>query len=473
MSKFALMTFGASINRYVGAIPLLLVILAGALLRFYKIREGFPFDFDQEYAANSAYDFFVNHKVTLIGQELSFKGFYLGPLHNWIQFIPYKFCSLLPDCVPYFYAILGTITIPILYIVIRSIFDAKTALISTIIYSVSFAQISYEWGVNSNYFLFLSSIGLMYSIYQYFRRKSIFLIIGAFIAGIATVNFNPVFIFSAVAFILTAFLRERKNYFYFVLAVAAFLLNFLPLIIFNFRHDNILWENFLKFISQNAGSQNYFNKSIYLVRNINLPFFANYLFQSANTIFLIFILCLVVLGTYFLLKKKNNLFFIFPVWLFLPVFGFLFYKGHIPDYYLLQSLLPFIIIISFVIRKNFLIFLIFITFFLFMNIKSNINYKSVINYRIKKEAVTYVIRDSAQDTFNVHYSLPLAINNGYPFLFKALGKGPQEGGGNLYVFGFDEPSYYLKIKYERSFPAKTVSIGFDHFIKIVKIHQVN
>src|SRR3972149_7312761 len=110
--------------------PLFIVLLIGAFLRFVKIGQFFIFDYDQQIPAESAYDFFVNHKLTLIGQELSFKGFFLGPIHNWIEFIPYGICNLKPDCVPYFYILIGILTIIILYLVVKKIFDTKTAIIS-------------------------------------------------------------------------------------------------------------------------------------------------------------------------------------------------------------------------------------------------------------------------------------------------------------------------------------------------------
>ena len=80
-----------------------LILLTGFILRIYKIEQAFPFDFDQQIPAEAAYNFFINHKITLIGQELSFKGFFLGSLHNWIQFIPYGICNLKPPdhCVSY------------------------------------------------------------------------------------------------------------------------------------------------------------------------------------------------------------------------------------------------------------------------------------------------------------------------------------------------------------------------------------
>src|SRR3989338_4747027 len=238
--------------------PLLLILLAALILRIYKIEQAFPFDFDQQIPAEAAYNFFINHKITLIGQELSFKGFFLGYLHNWIQVIPYGICNLKPDCVPYFYILIGIITIIILYLVVKKIFDTKTAIISSSIYAISFSAISFERGVNSNYFLFLSSIGLLFCLYKYFSGENKFLIFGAFIAGLAVVNFNPVFIFSAMTFFLFALMRSKRGVHVFIIAGFAFLINYFPLVIFNFRHDNILWNNLLNFISQNTTKADYY-----------------------------------------------------------------------------------------------------------------------------------------------------------------------------------------------------------------------
>jgi len=454
-------------------IPLLLIILIGTFLRFNKINQAFPFDFDQEVPAAAAYDFFVNHKITLIGQELSFKGFFLGPLHNWIQFIPYGFCGLLPDCVPYFYIMIGILTIVVLYFVIKRIFDTKIATIAAAIYAISFSAISFERGVNSNYFLFLSSIGLLFCLYKYFLGKNKFLIFGAFIAGLAVVNFNPVFIFSTIAFFITALLRKNKNISIFVIALFAFLVNYTPLFIFNFRHNNILVDNFQKFLSQNTNSADYIGYLIYLTKNVMLPFLTNYFFQSANLFFLIFTTLLLILGFYKIVKTQDKFTVFLPIWIVTTLLGFIFYKGWVPDYYFQQTLLPLIIIISFAIRKNLSIFLIFISIFLFVNIQKNVNYSTVINYNVKKDAVNYVINDSQGETFNVYYQLPLAINTGYPFLFKVFGSMPLEGGKNLYIFEFRDPSYYLKLKYQQTFPGKTVSVGFDKYVKIISIKNVN
>ena len=453
--------------------PLLFILLAALILRIYKIEQAFPFDFDQQIPAEAAYNFFINHKITLIGQELSFKGFFLGSLHNWIQFIPYGICNLKPDCVPYFYILIGIITIIILYLVVKKIFDTKTAIISSSIYAISFSAISFERGVNSNYFLFLSSIGLLFCLYKYFSGENKFLIFGAFIAGLAVVNFNPVFIFSAMTFFLFALMRSKRGVHVFIIAGFAFLINYFPLVIFNFRHDNILWNNLLNFISQNTTKADYFSRFIFLVKNVSIPFYSYYLFQSGGLVFSFISLIIIAFGIYLVVRSKNIFYLFLPIWVIVVILGFVFYKGWVPDYYFQQALLPIIIFVSLVLRKNFVIFLLFTFVFLFMNIHRAINYNTVINYKIKKDAVNFIINDSKGETFNVYYQLPLAHSTGYSSLFKLFEKLPQEGGKNLYIFEFKNSPDYLKYIYQKSFPKNKVEVGFDHFVKIVSVKNVN
>ena len=79
----------------------------------------------------------------------------------------------------------------------------------------------------------------------------------------------------------------------------------------------------------------------------------------------------------------------------------------------------------------------------------NINYKSVINYHVKKHAVSYVVSDTAGQTFNLYRDFPPGYNTGYNYLFRVYGKHPQEGAKNLYILvytsltDFDPTDYYL------------------------------
>ena len=464
-------------------VTLPVILLTALFLRLYKIKEIFPFDFDQQAPAFAAYDFFVNHKITLIGQELSFPGLFIGPLYNWIQFIPYRLCNLTPDCIPYFSIILGLLSIGLLFLVLKKIFNNKTALIVSSIYAFSFAAISYEIGINGNSFLFLSSIGLLFSLYQYFLGKNMYLVIGALIAGIATVNFNPVFIFSTATFFITGFFRKKRDPLIFMSGIFVFLLNYIPLVIFNFRHNNILATSLINFAHQESLKINYFSKTLFISRNIVLPFYSNFLFQNANLIFTIFTLLFILFALLLIFRRKNSFFpkfvsnldfnqrfyFLFPLWIIIPILGLTFYKGHIPDYYFQQTLLAFIILVALAVRQNIIIFLIFTSAFLFFNLKTISNYHTVVNYQIKKEAVNFITYDSKGESFNVYYDMPQGLNTGYGYLFKVKGQEPQEGGKNLYILEFSDPHQFSLSKYFKSFPDKKITVMVIGFVHVVSV----
>ena len=69
----------------------------------------------------------------------------------------------------------------------------------------------------------------------------------------------------------------------------------------------------------------------------------------------------------------------------------------------------------------------------------------------------------------MYYQIPLALNTGYPILFKVFGRIPQEGGRNLYVLEFTDPVQFTQDKYLKSFPDKKIDVKVIGFIHIVSI----
>lgn len=449
------MTFAGFTNKTHRILPFLSILAIGAFLRLYKIKEGFSFDFDQEVPAQAAWEFFKNGKISLIGQELSFQGFFLGPLHNWIQFIPYSLCNLKPDCVPYFYAILGLLTVVLIYLTLKSIFNPRAALITSAIYAISFTAISYEWGVNSNYFLLLSTLFVLFCLYKYFQQKGLYLVLGGLVSGIAIVNFNPIFIFNALSFFLISLLRSNKSWRLYSISTFAFFLNYLPLIIFNFRHDNILWLNLLNFLEQNINHSNYPLATWPLLSKVTIPFFTYYVFHSTHSLLVFAMLILTILGSYRILTSNNKYLIFLVLAPLINYTGLIFYNGHVPNYYFLQSALSVIIIIGFILSKYVILFIIFIPIFLWTNINQNIKNESIINYQVKKQAVSYIINDTADQTFNLYRNFPPGFNTGYNYLFKTYGKYPQEGGKNLYILIL-EPAPSPTSEYQETFMNKII-----------------
>lgn len=452
-------------------VPLLLILILALTLRLYKIDQAFSFDFDQEVAANAAYNFFKNHKISLIGQELSFSGFFIGPLHNWIQFIPYGICNLSPSCVPYFYIAIGVLTAVIHFKIVKEIFDSKTAFIAAFIYAISFMAISFERGVNSNFFIFLTSSLLLYCYYKFHQGDNRFLILGSFLLGLAVVNFNPVYIFTAAAFFLAVIFKTQKKLKLLTLSLIPFLINYLPLVLFNFRHQNILLSSLTNFANENIGQINFLEKISFLLK-VQMSFFSVYIFNSASSFFMLTTIFLILIswlkidklpmaksprfsaGDY---KSRFKISSFLILWIIVPLVGFVFYKGWIPDYYFQQSLVPLTVLIASIASKNIFLFLIFISIASFQNIKIALNFQPSINYQYKKAAVEYIISQAANQSFNVYYDFPPGFNTGYDYLFKIAGKEPQEGDHNIFIIKLIDSDETENNEYFMAFPDRRIS----------------
>lgn len=443
---------------------ILLILFLGVVYRLYRLRDFFLFDHDQQNSAEAAYDFFLNNKLTLVGQELSQPGIFLGPLHNWIQFIPYGFCSLNPICIPYFYSAFGIISTLLIYVIISRIINHKTALIAAFIYAISFATISLEGSVNSNYFLLLSSLGLFYSLYKYFAGGNKYLIIGSFIAGAATVNFNPVFMFSALAFFATSLLRVNRKIILYIFSIVVFVLNYIPLLLFNIRHDNILWTSLQDFVNIGTGittaSLGLFEKFEFLIFQVALPFLINYLFHSTNLLFTSFFAIMLGFACYLVIKSKVKYLLFLLLQPAIILLGLVFYQGHIADYYFQQIVFSSIVLSAIALKNSRILFLIFVIVFLSVNISKAVNSKSPINYEHKKRVVEYIIKDTDKLSFNVYYDMPLGINTGYEYLFKWKKRGPEDYAKNLYIIEFSETKKTDLVNYYNTYPGKKIKVKY-------------
>lgn len=451
--------------------PIIFISVLALFLRIYRLNDLFFFDYDQQVPAQSAYDFFVNNKISFIGQELSFQGFFLGPVHNWFQFIPYGLCNLSVDCVSYFFVLLSVATVPVLYFVTREVLDKKTALIASLIYSVSFAQISFERAINSNYFLFLSSILLIYCMHKYFREKNIFLIIGSFISGLAVVNFNPLFIFSYIAFLATGLFRQNKKILAIVLGFLAFFINFLPLVMFNFRHSNILLGNFKKFLDRGfSESVSLLDKLDFLTLKVMVPFLTNYLFGNTNVVLVVVTIVLLTMGTYLIIKSKVCSLLFLPLVPFSVLAGLFMYSGQIPDYYFQQTLIATILIIALTLKRNFLVFMIFLSIITFFNFNKVLTVQNPISYGVKKKAVAYILNESKGDSFKVYYDVPLGFNTGFEQLFRNKRTVPRDDGQNLFIFYIAEPQHVDFSRYYLDYHSNQISIEkFSNLLYIISI----
>lgn len=437
-----------------------LLVLLAILLRLYKLETLFNFDYDQAFQAEYAYRLLVNHKFSLVGQELSFQGFFLGPVHSLVETLPYFLCRLSPDCTPYFFALAGLSTGVVFYLLFRKILGSKVTFLAVYVYLISYAQIRYELGVNTNNLIIPAAMLALFCLFKYFQNKDKFLAVGSFLLGLAVVNFNPVVIFFAAAYFVTALFRQRISLITYAFSICAFLINSVPLLIFNARHENLLIVNFIKFIKDSSQPHDYLFTFFALVWDNLLPFYLDYLSVPASLITKLGLMLVLVLGLILLKKnlKNQRIFLFFPLIYLLYLLGFTLYSSHVPPYYFTATLPAFLILLASAVTRHKLPLVMFIVIYSAANVSAIARFDSRTNYQYKKQAVRFIIEDSKDKSFMLYNDMPIGANTGYNTLFKLFGKEPKEEEELLYIMDLlsDKRIEVKSLKYKLLYKEKTV-----------------
>jgi signal transduction histidine kinase len=161
------------------------------------------------------------------------------------------------------------------------------------------------------------------------------------------------------------------------------------------------------------------------------------LFLTDTTLIILSRIIVLLVATFEIIKTKNSkLRLLLIIWILSPLLVLSFYHGNIPEYYYGSSLIIFpILIASFVDRfkskqLNFTIIILFIL------IQSQYFYTKITGITLKNKLAlaTYLANQSQDKIFNLSYDLPIGFNTGYDYIFKYLGREPQNvPEGHLYT----------------------------------------
>src|SRR4030042_2200776 len=117
-----------------------LLLLVCFYLRSFHMRELMGFDYDQEVAAFPIENI-LNGKLTLIGQEISVGGIFIGPGFYYLLAIFYLLFGGDPIGAGVMVALFSLVTMTLLFIITKLLFDKKTAFISLLLYATNFLMV--------------------------------------------------------------------------------------------------------------------------------------------------------------------------------------------------------------------------------------------------------------------------------------------------------------------------------------------
>jgi len=216
---------------------LILIIALAIFLRFYNLQNTFMFQGDQGRDALIVANIFKEKDPVFIGPVTSIGNMYLGPFYYYFM-LPFLYLSY-PNPIGPVYAVaaLSVITVVLIYLISKKIFNQKVAVLATApFFSLLMFYFTYlAFKKDSRYWLLVS---LMFSILIQLHYVTLLSFAGAFI----------VFVLDLKKKIKQQ--NSKKLLQSVFLAILIFILSLTPLILFDYKHD---WRNF-------TALKNIFNK---------------------------------------------------------------------------------------------------------------------------------------------------------------------------------------------------------------------
>jgi len=444
---------------------LLFWILALAFfVRVYRTGDLLQFYYDQGRDALVIWDLWHNGKFFLIGPITGLKGIFLGPLYYYLIAPFYLLGGGNPVYPAVFLATLGTLAVLLLYILGAKMHSRLAGIIAATIGGFSYYIATFNrWLSNPNPIL-LTSLLFLWSLWEIVNSKSnsnskskwVWWVIAALMIGVSlqfesasAVFYIPIF----VTFFLWQNLPPRGSLFshprgvlrLIFLTGLVFFITLLPQLIFNFRHENILLNNFKNlFLGERAFRP--FTKFILEERGKYFwsVFSSKFLFEEKFfAIIFLTIAAAVLISEY--KKFKRNVLPLFLIFLVTPMLGYILFQGNygnIYDYYMSGYFLPFILLFSIAMgemwnkKLGYLIVIFFFIKFFPPNYKALKNYltSTILTRPISLEeqipTVNLVFNDAKdRGNFNVDTYVPPVIPYAYDYLF--LWQGDKRCGENL------------------------------------------
>lgn len=236
---------------------IIFLTVIGAVLRLYRLEASLQFLGDQGRDALILRNMLVNYDLPFIGPVTSVGSFFLGPLYYYLM-APFLFLANYNPVGPAIAtAFIGIITIPVLYLITRSMLSASAAAITCFLYTLAaipIEQTRSAWNPNP---MPLAALGIIYGFYlANYKNQPKGLLLAAASLGV-TLQLHYMIVFLA-PFILWQLFLARRHVRELIPAAVIFLLLNLPLLLFEIKNNWLNVRGLMEFLGKHQyGSLNW------------------------------------------------------------------------------------------------------------------------------------------------------------------------------------------------------------------------
>lgn len=416
---------------------ILIILLLAFILRIFRIGDLLDFHYDQGRDALIIWDLIKNHKFFLIGPVTGLEGIFLGPFYYYLITPLYLIGKGNPTIPSIFLSFLVTVSLYFLYKAGREIGGRVTGFISLLIGSFSSVLIfSGRWLSNPTpiYLTSIINFYLLIKIVKEKKAKQIYWILTFLLVGISFhFELASAIFYLPILIIFTFWQKKKLSKITIIFSLGLLFVTFLPQLIFNFRHENILINNVIFQLANHPTTQLDIGLLQFLKNRIKTIWNILGVLIFVENTFLASLFWFISLLGILKLKKNNNIIRLFTIFLGIPLIGYLLYKGNygnLYSYYLTGYFLILILLfslgISTFLKNKFgkLFVLIFLILFLIINLKQvknklliDVNNTNEIFISNQLEVINWIYEDSNDSDFNVDVYVPPVISYSYDYLF--------------------------------------------------------
>jgi len=419
--------------------PLLVILsIVGLTIRVFLLwRDSTAFTYDQARDLLDLREMLLLKKLRLIGPTTSLHGLFYGPFWYWFCFPFFLISGGHPLSTLMPLLLFSFLTPMIIWLLIE---NKTLGIILSVFYIFSSSSISSSLvALNTNPVIFLTPILVLILAKFLHTTKNVFLTISLFLISVFF-HFEPlVGVFLIPGFFITIFLFNKvKNFFKNRISWLAFILPFLPQIIFELRHNFIQTRAVLRLITSGKSSLSPAEGGLFFRFLDRIEVFKNiWLFNFNNIsvlgITILFLSILFIIKTFKEKLKNEDYYFVLTSLIILIVIllGFIFYPYALWVWYLgiVDGLA--IILIAFGVyfllsfKKNFFNFLAFsiLIAVISLNLKkySPWSFKKGFssdpaNLRTRIEVVDSIYKDAGGKGINVFTFAPYVYDYPYQYL---------------------------------------------------------
>jgi len=357
---------------------IIILVIIGAFLRFYRLEASLQFLGDQGRDALVLRNMLVKRDLPFIGPTTSVGSFFLGPFYYYLMAPFLWFANYNPVGPAIANALIGIITIPVIYFVTKEMLSVYAAQLATLLYTFAAVPINETrstWNPNP---MPLAVLGIVFGFFKAKKTKNPrWLYLSALSLGIALqLHYMIVFLAPFILFELINVFREKKLRKHLLIWFLIIVLMMLPLILFEFKNNFLNLTGLKYYLTKNEYGQVDFLQKFRDLKGRSEQAIGMLLgFGEPYSIFREWLTRLIwIPGLYLLFKKATIGYKTIVLWVFFTIATITFYQGRIPPYYL-GFLFPavFILVADLLTRlkgKFKIITFAFIAVFLFFNFQT-------------------------------------------------------------------------------------------------------